>query len=234
MTRRSAAASVVIGAAALLRMRESRSEATAIQASKENPFQSYIAVLGKRRLVGYALAGALNGATLFTYLSSSPGLLMGTYGISVGLFPWIFGLNAVGIIGGNQVNRFVLRRFTPDQVLARSSLVALGVGVLLTMAAFGGLDGPWVILPLLFAMLASFGFVQGNTMAGALNVDPLRAGAISALMGTASFAAGSLASMLGGVLHDGTPRPVAAVMLVAVAGSAACLHGLALPKRAQV
>ena len=224
---------VAIGLAALLRMRESRSEATAIQASKENPFQSYLAVMREPRLVGYALAGALNGATLFTYLSSSPGLMMGTYGISVGLFPWIFGLNAVGIIGGNQVNRFVLRRFTPDQVLARSSLVALGVGVALTLASFGGLDGPWVILTLLFLLLASYGFIQGNTMAGALNVDPLRAGAISALMGTASFAAGALASMLGGVLHDGTPKPIAGVMLVALAGSAAFLHGLALPKRAQ-
>ena len=224
---------VAIGLAAILRMQESRSEATAIQASKENPFQSYLAVLKQPRLIGYALSGALNGATLFTYLSSSPGLMMGTYGISVGLFPWIFGLNAVGIIGGNQVNRFVLRRMTPDQVLARSSLVALGVGVLLTLASYGGLDGPWVILPLLFLLLASYGFVQGNTMAGALSVDPLRAGAISALMGTASFGAGSLASLLGGVLHDGTPKPVAAVMLVALIGSAAFLHGMALPKRAQ-
>jgi DHA1 family bicyclomycin/chloramphenicol resistance-like MFS transporter len=224
---------VAIGLAAVLRMQESRSEATAIQASRENPFQSYFAVLKQRRLIGYAMAGALNGATLFTYLSTSPGLIMGTYGISVGLFPWIFGLNAVGIIGGNQVNRFVLRRMTPDQVLARSSLVALGVGVLLTAASYGGLDGPWVILPLLFLLLASYGFVQGNTMAGALNVDPLRAGAISALMGTVSFGAGALASLLGGVLHDGTPKPIAAVMLVALIGSAAFLHGLALPKRAQ-
>jgi DHA1 family bicyclomycin/chloramphenicol resistance-like MFS transporter len=224
---------LAIGMAAMLRMRESRSEATAIQASRENPFQSYLAVLGSRRLIGYALSGALNGATLFTYLSSSPGLLMGTYGLSVGLFPWLFGLNAVGIIGGNQVNRFVLRRFTPDQVLARSSLVALGVGALLTLAAFGGLDGPWTILPLLFLLLASYGFIQGNTMAGALSVDPVRAGSISALMGTVSFSAGALASLLAGVLHDGTPRPMAAVMMISLIGSAACLHGLALPRRAQ-
>jgi DHA1 family bicyclomycin/chloramphenicol resistance-like MFS transporter len=225
---------VALGVAAVWRMKESRSEATAIQASRENPFQSYLAVLRDRRLIGYATAGALNGATLFTYLSTSPGLLMGTYGISVGLFPWLFGLNAVGIIGGNQVNRFVLRHFTPDQVLARSSLVALFVGVLLTLAAFGGLDGPFVILPLLFLLLASYGFIQGNTMAGALNVDPVRAGAISALMGTVSFGAGALASLLAGVLHDGTPKPMAAVMVVALAGSAACLHGLALPRRVQV
>jgi DHA1 family bicyclomycin/chloramphenicol resistance-like MFS transporter len=228
-----AAFGVVIGLAALTRMRESRSEATALQASQENPLQSYLTVLRQRRLIGYALAGALNGATLFTYLSSSPGLIMGTYGMSAALFPWVFWLNAVGIIGGNQVNRFVLRYLTPDQVLARFSLIALAIGVLLTLASFGGFDGPWVILPLLFLLLGSYGFIQGNTMAGALSVDPLRAGAISALMGTVSFAAGSLASMLGGLLHDGTPKPMAGVMVVALAGSAAFLHALALPKRAQ-
>ena len=224
---------VVVGLIALLRMTESRSQATSLQASQENPFQSYLAILRERRLIGYALSGALNGATLFTYLSSSPGLLMGTYGVSVNLFPWLFGLNAVGIIGGNQVNRFVLRWFTPDQVLARSSLVALGVGVLLALAAYSGLDGPWTILPLLFLLLSSYGFIQGNTMAGALNVDPLHAGAISALMGSVSFGAGALASLLAGVLHDGSAKPMAAVMLIALLASAACLHGLALPRRTQ-
>ena len=53
-------------------MRRSRSEAAARQAAGENPLQSYLALLRQRRLLGYALAGALNGATLFTYISSSP------------------------------------------------------------------------------------------------------------------------------------------------------------------
>ena len=65
------------------------------------------------------------------------------------------------------------------------------------------------ILPLLFVLLASYGFMQGNTMAGALNVDPRRAGSVSALMGGASFGVGALAASLSGAFHDGTPRPMA-------------------------
>jgi DHA1 family bicyclomycin/chloramphenicol resistance-like MFS transporter len=49
-------------------------------------------------------------------------------------------------------------------------------------------------------------------------------------MGSVSFGAGALASLLAGVLHDGTAKPMAAVMLIALVSSAACLHGLALPK----
>jgi MFS transporter, DHA1 family, multidrug resistance protein len=222
---------VAVGAAAFFRQRESRSEETAAQAKTENPFQAYIALARQRQLVGYALAGALNGATLFTYISSSAELMMGTYGIAPTPYAILFSLNAVGVIGANQVNRYVLRRRTPDQVLARFSIVALVFAVGLMVAAASGIGGRWTVLPLLFLLLSSYGFIQGNTMAGALNVDPRRAGAISALLGAVSFGMGALASNLAGILHDGTPRPMALVMLLALAGSAASLHLLALPKR---
>jgi DHA1 family bicyclomycin/chloramphenicol resistance-like MFS transporter len=221
---------VAVGIAALWRLTESRSAETTAHAATETPLQAYLALMREPRLVGYALAGALNGATLFTYIASSPDLLIRIYGIPPAAFGWVFGLNAVGIIGSNQVNRFLLRRRTPDQVLARSSVIAVGFAVLLMLAAVTGVGERWSVLPLLFLLLATYGFMQGNTMAGALNVDPRRAGAISALMGAVSFGTGALASAAAGVLHDGTPRPMALVMMVALAGSAACLRFLALPK----
>ncbi|MFN3583175.1 multidrug effflux MFS transporter [Phenylobacterium sp.] len=225
-----AACGLAFGTAAFLRLVESRGEETAIQARSENPFQAYFALLGQKRLVGYALAGALNGATLFTYISSSPELLIGTYGVAPSAFGLLFGLNAVGVIGANQVNRWLLRRRTPDQVLARASVVSLGFAGLLALAAVTGLGERWTVLPLLFLVLASYGFMQGNTMAGALSVDPRRAGSISALLGGVSFGTGAAASSLAGLLHDGTPRPMALVMLAALAGSALTLHRLALPR----
>jgi DHA1 family bicyclomycin/chloramphenicol resistance-like MFS transporter len=221
---------VLVGIAAVWRLVESRSEETSAHAATESPLQAYIALTREPRLVGYALAGALNGATLFTYLASSPDLLIRTYGIPPSAFGWVFGLNAVGIIGSNQVNRYFLRRRTPDQIVARASLIAIGFAVLLVIAALTGIGERWSILPLLFMLLSTYGFMQGNTMAGALNVDPRRAGAISATMGAVSFGTGALASAAVGWLHDGTPRPMAIVMLLALVGSALSLHFLALPK----
>jgi DHA1 family bicyclomycin/chloramphenicol resistance-like MFS transporter len=221
---------VLLGLATVLRLKESRSKETYRQARSENPFQAYLALLGQRRLLGYGLAGALNGATLFTYIASSPDLLIGTYGIPASLFGLVFGANAIGIIGANQVNRWLLRRMTPDQVLARASVAATGFALLLAVAAVTGIGERWSVLPLLFLTLGSYGFMQGNTMAGALNVDPRRAGSISALLGGASFGVGALASALAGLLHDGTPRPMALVMLVSLAASAVVLRWLALPR----
>jgi DHA1 family bicyclomycin/chloramphenicol resistance-like MFS transporter len=224
---------VLLGFATLLRMQESRSAETAAHARAEHPFRAYAALLREPRLVGYALAGALNGATLFTYIAASPELVIQTYRIPAQAFGWVFGANAIGIIGANQVNRTLLRRTTPDRVLARASWAALGFAALLALAALTGFGERWTILPLLFLVLASYGFMGGNTTAGALNVDPRRAGSISALMGALSFGAGALASSLAGALHDGTPRPMALIMLAALTGSALALRGLALRPQVQ-
>lgn len=221
------------GAATLLWLKESRSDETAAQAASESPLRAYLALLRQPRLVGYALAGALNGATLFTYISASPELLIGTYGISPQHFGWVFGLNAAAVIGASQVNRYLLRRATPDEVLSRASIAAVIASIALALAALTGIGERWTILPLLFLLLASYGFMQGNTMAGALNVDVRRAGSVSALMGGASFGVGALAATLSGAFHDGTPRPMAIVMALAVIGSAVALRTLALPKPAQ-
>jgi DHA1 family bicyclomycin/chloramphenicol resistance-like MFS transporter len=222
---------VAVGSAVLWRLKESRSEATAAQARSETPLRAYAQLFRQRRLIGYLLAGALNGATLFTYISASPSLLIGIYGISPQDFGWVFGLNAFGIIGANQVNRYILRRRTPDQVLATASLVSAGLAALLALTAVTGLGGMWGVLTLLFALLASYGFMQGNTTAGALSVDPLRAGSVSALTGAASFAAGAVAASVSAALYDATARPMALIMLATMAGSAVALHALALPRR---
>ena len=216
-----------LGALVLWRLQETRSPEVAAHARGEHPLRAYLSLFGHPRLLGYALAGALNGALLFTYISSSADLLIGAYGIPPGAFGWVFGVNAFGIIGANQVNRRLLGRWTPDEVMARASLVCVGFATALVVAAATGFGGMWSVLVLLFLLLSSFGFLQGNTMAGALDVDPRRAGTISAIMGALSFGTGAAAAWCAGALHDGTARPMAAVMLAACAGSALALHLLA-------
>ncbi|KQV58137.1 MULTISPECIES: multidrug effflux MFS transporter [unclassified Caulobacter] len=219
----------LIGLWVTISLAESRSPETEAQARSENPLRAYVALFGMRRLMGYAIAGALNGAVLFTYISGAPDLVMGTYGHSPLVFNLIFAFNAVGIIGASQVNRLLLRRSLPDQVLSKASIASIVAAFLLTLAAWTGWGGQWTVLPLLFCALSIYGLMGGNTMAGALSVDPRRAGSISALMGSASFGAGALASWAGGLLHDGTPRPVAAVMFACLVGSALAIFFLALP-----
>jgi DHA1 family bicyclomycin/chloramphenicol resistance-like MFS transporter len=219
---------VLVALAVGFRLKESRSEETALQARSETPLRAYLALLTQRRLIGYLLAGALNGAVLFTYISASPGLVMGTYGVDPTSYSFIFAANAVGIIGASQVNRVLLRHYMPDIILKTASTAGIVLGVLLMLAAITGLGGPWTVLPLLFLTLASYSLMAGNTTAGALNCDPRRAGSISALSGGLSFGAGALASAAGGALYNGTPLPMAIVMMICLLGSSMALRLLAL------
>lgn len=215
-------------------MRESRSTETHAQSQLENPFQAYAAVLKQRRVLGYCLCGALNGAMIFTYLSNAPGLIIGHYGISPTNFGWVFGVNAAAMIVSSQVNRRVLRYLTPDQVLLRASIAGVMVAGALVAASVVDPVGPWLVLPVLFVLMGTYGFLQGNTMAGALNADPTRAGSTSALLGSGSFAVGAIAASITGLLSDGTPLAMTATIFVAQLGSAVALRRLALaPDRAR-
>ena len=224
-----AAFGTVVGVWMFFALGETRSPETAQQARGESPLSAYWILLGKRQLVGYTLAGALNAAALFAYLAASPSLLIETYHIPASQFGIVFGINAMGLIGMSQVNAHLLRNHSPEAILVRSRIASIVCAVVLAADAYSGFGGMWGVLIPLFLVMSSFGLVGANTQAAGLNVDPTRAGSISALMGGASFASAALVSALTGVLHDGTARPMAAVILIAILASAAALYGVARP-----
>jgi DHA1 family bicyclomycin/chloramphenicol resistance-like MFS transporter len=222
---------VLVWVAVFFGLRESRSAATAEKARSETVLRAYWELLRSRPLLGYVLAGSFNGACLFTYIAASPDLLIGNYGVAPAHFGWIFGVNAAGLIAASQVNRRLLLRYSTDRVLAGATLAALLFGVMMIATAVTGLAGMWGVLVPLFLMLSTYGFMAANTTAGALSVDPHRAGTISGLQGVASFTVGALATATVGLVHDGTAVPLAASMTGALALSALSLFLLALRRR---
>lgn len=223
---------LVVMVAVCISLPETRSAATAAIARDETALRAYGALLRNRRLLGYVLAGAFNGASLFTYIGASPDLIIGTYGVSPQDFGWIFGANAIGMVVGSQLNRRLLLRFEADKVLAGATLVQLLWGALMVLAALSGVGGMWGVLAPLFLILSAYGFMAANSTAGALSVDPNRAGTTSGLLGVASFAVGAVATALAGELHDGTALPMALSMTGALIASAIALFLLALRDKA--
>ena len=218
--------------ASTLHLKESRSEETRLHARGEHPVRAYITLLSHAQLVGFILAGALNSAAVFAYVSAAPGLIIGFYGIPASQFGWYFSTNSVALIAMNQVNRTLLRRHTPERIVSMARPGSLVFAAALALTAWTGFGGMWGVLVPLFFVIGSFGLVSANTMAGGLNVDPRRAGSISALMGGAQFALGALASGFTGLMHDNGPRPLSLAVVICMTGSAAALYGLALRKTA--
>jgi MFS transporter, DHA1 family, multidrug resistance protein len=212
------AVGVAISAAVGLRLDESRSAATAQAARGQDVLSAYARLLGHKRLIGYLLVGAANGATLFSYIAASPDLVVNSWGFSESQFGLVFAAIAVGVVGSSQVNRQLLKHRSPDAILAWATLGAAAAGVV-----------P-IVLAAVFVALSSNGLIAANASAGALNVDPLRAGAISGLMGGINFGMGAAASALAAAMYDGTARPLAANVAVALLVAAAAYHLLAKPR----
>ncbi len=224
-----AAIGAAIGAAVFLRLDESRSPETEAKARGESVAGAYWDLLQNRRLLGYTLVSACNGATLFGYIATAPDLIIDIWGFTQGQFSLIFAVIAVGVIGSSQVNRRLLLKHSPDRILGVACLFAVGFGVALLLATTLGLS-KWWIMAGIFAVLTSNGFIAANALAGALNVDPLRAGTTSGLFGAANFALGAVASATAAALHDDTAGPVSVVIFTALVVAMVAYYTLARPQ----
>ncbi|WP_341911977.1 Bcr/CflA family multidrug efflux MFS transporter [Ferrovibrio terrae] len=178
--------------------------------------QVYGRLLGTRRYMGYTLASSLGMGGLFCYIAASPFVFIDLYGLSPQAYGWVFGINAVGIIGFSQVNRALLRHFTLDEVLIVSISTMAAAGIALLIAALfsiGGMIGLWVPL---FFYIASLGGVLPNAAASAMAAEAERAGSAAALMGTLQFTLGAMTSGIVSLL-SGDPA-LAMAVIVALCG----------------
>ena len=219
------------GAGAFFRLPESRSEATRLQARAENAFASYLALLREPLLVGYLLTGAFAGAALFSYVTSAPRMVIGEFHIPAAHFGWVFGVNAVGLIGAGQINARLARRINGDVLTPVALLAALAAGVVMAVSAWTGGGGLWGVLAPLFVVISGFGFSLPNTTAAALGVDRRRAGATAALLGTAFFGVGSLSGMATSLIPGRASVAMAIVIVVTLVLALASFRLLVLPSR---
>ncbi|MDO5511691.1 multidrug effflux MFS transporter [Corynebacterium sp.] len=159
---------------------------------------NYALVLGNRGYRGYLVTFAAAFSAIFCYISASPFLMQEQLGMSVRGYGFIFALNGVGIIAGSLVNGRLIGRVPTERLL----LGALGVQAaasLLLVAVAAWYPEKWLILGLLFVVVAHISVVMGNATALGTGLVRERAGSASALMGFAQFGIAGLVSPLMGL-----------------------------------
>ena len=223
---------LLIGGWIFWRVEESLTRSSMLRARGEPVFSAIWGLLRQRALMGYVLCGATNAAVFFAYLTAAPELLIEIYRIPPERFGYVFAINAIGFIAVNQLNARLLRRYSPLTILVQSRLPTVLIGALLCVSAYTGWFGMLGVLVPLFFALASGGLIGANTSACALHLDPTRAGSISSLIGAGAFAFGALASVLAGLFHDGTARPMATLIVLCMVASAISLFVIAKPSEA--
>ena len=175
----------------------------------------------ERGFLTNALMGGAGMFTVFAFIGGAPEVYIGQFQIAPSHFGLLFAVSAAGFIGASQLNPWLLRRFGPRRVPSyalRACACAVSVLAVDVFAGAGRFLG--IYLPAALA-LACMGLVFPNAAVGALSRHAARAGSASALLGTLQFSLAASGSALVGMLADGTPRPMALLMLLGVVGAIA-------------
>jgi DHA1 family bicyclomycin/chloramphenicol resistance-like MFS transporter len=172
------------------------------------------------------LASALSGVGMFAYIASAPDVFINIYHTTPGAFGLAFSCVAVGYIGAGQVNRVLLRRHSFDRILRIATIGNVFAALLLLVDASTGFLGIAGLLIPLFGIMAGFGFIQPNALAGAMTSDPHRTGTIASLFGFLQGTLASAGATLTAALHNGTPRPMAYVILLGMVSALTALYFL--------
>lgn len=173
---------------------------------------TYGQLLRDRVYMGHALAGALIFSGLLAYIAGSPFVFIEIFHVPPERFGLFFGTNALGIVAGSQINRWLASRMDPHRIVRTTLVVASSAGLVLLFDAWSGFGGfPGILVPL-FCFISSHGFILPTTTALAMAPHGRVAGSASALLGTLQFVLGSASGSLVGAFANGTAVPLAAVI----------------------
>ena len=187
----------------------------------------YGQLLRDRIYMSHVVSGGLIFAGLLAYIAASPFVFIELFDVPPERYGLFFGMNAIGIIGASQVNRWLAGRVAPRRIVGYVLPVSMASGLALLVDAWTGFGGFAGLLIPLFCFIATHGFVMPNTTALAMAPHGAVAGSASALLGTVQFVLGAAAGVTVGVLGNGTAVPLAAV--VAGCGAAAWTVHQTLP-----
>ncbi|NRQ30949.1 multidrug effflux MFS transporter [Nonomuraea sp. NN258] len=158
-----------------------------------------------RTFAGYALTAALSFAALFTYISGSSFVIQDVYRLSPLTYSVIFALNSAGIVVMGRISSRVVGRHGPRRILGIGLALSSVGGLVVVTSPVAGL---WTLLPGLFLVVASVGFIVPNSVALAISSHPPHmAGTASAFMGATQFLFAGVAAPLAGAggAHTSTP-----------------------------
>lgn len=170
-------------------------------------------LLTDRSLVAYALSCGLAYSAMFVYISGSSFLLQERYGLSPQLFSLIFSINALGLMFAGRVNGWLVVYIPPIWLLTRGLIATAIGGLMLVLSAISnvGLVG---ILPSLFIIVSSIGFVLPSATTLILSGRPGVAGSASALLGLMQYSIGAAAVPIVGAFGNKTiPMSVVIALL---------------------
>lgn len=192
---------------------------------------NYARVFTNQICLGYTLVVALNFGCMFSYISSSPLVMMGVLGVSPTYYGWTFAATALGIMSGAFINGRLNARGFPAATLLTVGLCLSTLSALSLLAvSYSSYATVGTILPLLILNTFSIGFIGPNATQGVMHPLPDIAGVASAVLGSVRTLVGAAAGFVVSFRFDNhTAHAMAESMCLFSLGSLAIYAGVVRP-----
>ncbi|WP_394138742.1 Bcr/CflA family efflux MFS transporter [Cytobacillus oceanisediminis] len=195
-----------------LRLKETLPPEKRVPSSIGNSLRSMGGLFKDRSFIGYALiVGFIHGGS-FAYVSGTPFVYQGIYGVSPQVFSILFGINGLAIITGS----FLIGRFAgiiPERSLLRTA-VCIAVSATSVLLVMTIIKGPLFMLVIpIFIYMTSMGMIITSSFTLAMKNQGHRAGSASAVIGMLPLVLGSAVSPLVSI-DETTAVPMGTILFI--------------------
>ncbi|WP_342323000.1 multidrug effflux MFS transporter [Kosakonia sp. BYX6] len=191
-----------------------------VKASLPGVFRNYTTLLRNRAFMRYTLCLTFFYVSAYAFVTGSPFVYIGYFGVEPQHFGWLFALNIVGLMGMSAANRRLVQRHPLDKLLKIAVALAAIAGVILAMLVKMHIGGMVAVMVTVFFFFSMNGIIAATSTAAALDTVPAFAGSASALIGSLQYGSGIISSLLLTWFRDGTPWTMAWIMALFAVASA--------------
>ena len=174
---------------------------------------AFWSLLRHRAFCGYAFQVGCTTGTFFAFVGGAPYVMVEVMGRPTSEYGLYFMFIAAMYMAGNFISGRISARVGIDRMIVRGTSLALAGVILLFLVTLAGALTPVTMFGAMAVMSLGNGFSTPNGLAGAVSVDPTRAGTASGFAGFLQMAIGALATYVLGLLLTETAMPLAAVLL---------------------
>ena len=182
--------------------------------------ESFAYLLKRRDFVTYALVLGFMSGSFFAFLGAGPYVVMTLMGKTPAEYGLYFLITAFAFMFGNMLAGRISIRIGIDRMIRMGWSLSITGATIQAAFVYAGTLTPLTFFAPMILMSVGQGFNLPNATAGAVSVDPTRAGAASGLAGFIQMGIGAGSSYVAGVLVADTAIPVVTTItsLVAIAG----------------
>lgn len=192
--------------------------------SISSAFYNYFQLLKNTEFMRYSLCVSFFYVAAYAFIAGSPFVYIDFYGVDSQYYGWLFALNIIGIMSVSFINKRLLKHFSLDTLLKVSVTIAMIASVLLAITVKVEIGGIYSITATVFIFFSMNGVIAATATAAAMDEAQEYSGSASALIGSLQYGSGIISSLLLAYFRDGTPWPMAWIIMLFTLASATTIH----------